>query len=135
MDVSFTEICEKLSNKVNLHKSFPTCDGDTTISIKLAVTFVLVPQFLNSHKFNIIATFIPRVGIVAISTTHGASLEKNHHAHAWTINRTHRFNRMNTSCHSKPRLDLLMECTRNNFVLLLFCQFAEVHCVTRYTNS
>ena len=72
----FTEICEKLNNKVDLHKSFPTCDGDTTISIKLAVIAVLVPQFLYGHEFSIIASFIPCIRIMALVNSAWGILEE-----------------------------------------------------------
>lgn len=86
MQAFFMAKTEILSHKLSLHQRLATRYGNATVLYERTVTQSLIHKLLRSHLILTCPFRIPRVGIVTIHTTQGATLHKRHKTHTGTVN-------------------------------------------------
>ena len=98
MDAMLFTQSEQLQQEIYLHQWLATCDSESAaIYVEGLVTLILFDDLGCFH--NGTAGHRPGVRIVAISTSHGAALDKYDKTCSGTVNRTKTFQRMNSSAH------------------------------------
>ena len=127
VDSSSLRFPKQFRQKGKLQQRFSPCGSDSSFSVKILIFLITFQNFIHCHLFS--CSRIPGIWIVAVLASHRASLKKYQKTNSGTVNGPE----LSNECILPvvfPSLHCIMEGSGNNFILLFFCQFIEVYCIT-----